>query len=108
MAQGEYVGKRVTATIPVEVHEKLIYDAKNNGMRPSTRAAQILALYYNGQLSLNGATISVPTAPSSPLETNSHSVKVEVPVVVEEETNTEDSLLGKGTKNVRNTGFGRK
>ena len=60
MAQGEYAGKRVTATVDEDIYNKLIIDAKVNGIKPSTRAAQLLSLYYNGQLSLNGAPASVP------------------------------------------------
>lgn len=59
MAQGEYVGKRVTATIPQEIHDKLIEDARMNGLKPSTRAAQLISLYYNqkqGQPSVGSTT----------------------------------------------------
>ena len=59
MAQGEYVGKRITATIPQETYDKLVEDARINGIKPSTRAAQLIALYYNQQ----GQVITSAPAP---------------------------------------------
>ena len=122
MAKNEYVGKRVTATLPEDVYNALLEDAELNGMKYSSRATQILTLFFKGKLALVdtlgvapvGAitNISAIDKTVSPAMTTSKEVKSIDPLLTNE-TNTEsesedDSKLGKAKTKANKGKFGKK
>lgn len=116
MAKNEYVGKRVTATIPVDVYEALLSDAELNGMKYSSRATQILTLFYRGKLALVdtlgvapvGAITNIPSVDKTVAATSSEVKSVEDPSTDTEIENEEDSKLGKAKTKANKGKFGKK
>lgn len=124
MAKNEYVGKRVTATLPEDVYNALLEDAELNGMKYSSRATQILTLFFKGKLALvdtlgvapvgaitNTFTIDKTVAATS--STTPNEVKsVEDPSTnLSKDTeieNEEDSKLGKAKTKANKGKFGKK
>ena len=116
MAKNEYVGKRVTATLPEDVYNALLEDAELNGVKYSSRATQILTLFLKGKLAIVDTLGVAPTGVTR-AETTATPAVVTEPKPVEQpvlegnnaiEDVKEESKLGKAKTNANKGKFGKK